>query len=243
MKNHVLAIVFFLLGNCYAKAQNADDLTIKPKIELKVIENLLMIEPTLENLEGYNKSFFYKLSVFKTNLLNKNTSNNTQDGRVILNGNQKINLSKVQVNFNDTDEIVVLLLIYDENEKLVGKDRAVFKKKIADNQPPSNQPDGILPIAIVSNDTKTKFGAEFYEFFFNAYNNLKIRTVKIVKIQEELSFGRTSRIIVSVDDNSISEFITQPDEDFLKEMAGYVADEVLTYFKNLAKQEKFITQY
>ena len=83
----------------------------------------------------------------------------------------------------------------------------------------------------------------FYEFFFNAYNNLKIRTVKIVKIQEELSFGRTSRIIVSVDDNSISEFITQPDEDFLKEMAGYVADEVLTYFKNLAKQEKFITQY
>ena len=227
----------------FAQAQNTDDATIKPKIYFKVVENLLMIEPTLENLEGFNKNFSYKLTVFKTNTITKNSSNNAQEGRVTLNGNQKINLSKVQINFNDTDEIVILLLIYNEKENLVGKDRVVFQKKVADNQQILKEPDGILPIAIVADDTKTKFGAEFYEFFFNAYNNLKIRTSKIVKIQEELSFGRTSRIIVSVDDNSIAEFITQPDEDFLKEMAGYVADEVLTYFKNLAKQDKFITQY
>jgi hypothetical protein len=243
MKKHFLLVFVALFFLAPSIAQNADDLTIKPKIYFKVVENLLMIEPTLENLEGYNKSFSYKVTVFKTNTVTKNSSNNSQEGRVTLNRNQKINLSKVQVNFNDTDEIVILLLIYDEKTQLVGKDRVVFQKKIAENQPINKEPDGILPIAIVSNDTKTKFGAEFYEFFFNAYNNLKIRTTKIVKIQEELSFGRTSRIIVSVDDNSIAEFITQPDEDFLKEMAAYVADEVLTYFKNLAKQEKFITQY
>jgi len=242
--NRYLIIKFITLC-CFSfgLAQNADDLTIKPKIEIKVVENILMVEPTLENFEGFNKSFSYKLTVFKTNNVSKNNNNTNQEGRVILKGNQKINLSKVQVNFNDDDDIIILLLIYDDNLKLVGKDRVVFQKQMTQKQENKQVPDGILPIAIVSNDTKTKFGAEFYEFFFNAYNNLKIRTSKIVKIQEELSFGRTSRIIVSVDDNSIAEFITQPDEDFLKEMASYVADEVLTYFKNLIKQEKFITQY
>jgi hypothetical protein len=243
MKRVLILVGLTLIFMQISFAQNADDTTIKPKIETKTIENLLFIEPTLENLESFNKSFSYKLTVFKTNKLNKNTSNSSQDGRVILNGNQKINLSKSQVNFNENDEIIILLLIYDENEKLVGKDRVVFQKKVAEVEQQPKAPDGILPIAFVANDTKTKFGAEFYEFFFKAYNNLKIRTTKIVSIQEELSFGRTSRIIVSVDDNSIAEFITQPDEQFLNEMANYIADEVFSYFKNLAKQEKYLTQY
>lgn len=98
-------------------------------------------------------------------------------------------------------------------------------------------------MGIISNETKTKLGNDFYDFFYSDFNKLKVNSSKIVTIQEELTFGRTTKIMVIVEGELIFEFITKPDEEYLKEAAEYSASQVFMYFKKLESQSKSIFQY
>jgi hypothetical protein len=215
---------------------------VKAKIEVKEIENLLAITGTVENLKSEFKNISYKLSVFKKNKTSSNKSNNAQDGRVTLEPIQKVELSKTQVNFTKEDEIIILLLIYDEHNAIIGKDRIVFGEE-AKNDTGSIPVDGIEMVGIVANDTKTKLGNDFYDFFYAQYSKLRVHTTKIVTVQEELTFGRTTKIAILIDGEIIQEFISRPEEDFLKYMAEDSASKAFKYFKDIEKQNKIITQY
>jgi hypothetical protein len=216
---------------------------VKAKIETKEIENLLAITGTVENLKSEYKNISYKLTVFKKNKSNSNKSNNAQDGRVTLQPIQKVDLSKMQVNFTKEDEIIILLLVYDENNVIIGKDRVVFGEEDKSDTGLLTPNDGIEMTGIVANDTKTKLGSDFYDMFYSEYSKLRINTSKIVDVSEELTFVRTTKISILVDGELINEFISRPDEDFLKYMAESSAAKVFKYFKDMEKQTKMITQY
>lgn len=105
---------------------------VKAKIETEEIEGSIKITGTAENLSEIVQSLSYKLSVIKKNNINNNQSNNAQEGLFSLEPNENKKLSVTQVNVGKGDEIIVLLLFYDENKKLIGKDRIVLgdeKKK------------------------------------------------------------------------------------------------------------------
>jgi hypothetical protein len=216
---------------------------VKAKIEVEKVENILFIKGTAENLKSVYKSIAFKLTVFKKNKLNSNNSKNSQDGRIILDPQQKVILSKTQINESKDDQIILLLIIYDENNVIIGKDRIEMgiddESKLGQTQPN----DGLEMMGIVSNDTKTKLGNDFYELFYKEYTKLKIKSTKIVTVQEELTFGRTTKIMVSVDGEVVNEFVSRPDEDYMKYMAEYVSNEVFKYFKNLEKQNKSIMRF
>lgn len=216
---------------------------VKAKIEVEKIENMLFVTGTAENLKSEFKSISYKLTVFKKNKSNSNVSKNAQDGRVTLEPQQKVTLSKTQINENDEDQIILLLMIYDENNALIGKDRiergGADESKVGMAKPK----DGLEMIGIVSNDSKTKLGNDFYDLFYKEYSKLKLSSNKIVTVQEELTYGRTTKIMINVDGEVINEFIARPDEDFLKYMAETAASEVFKYFKNIEKQNKSIIRY
>jgi len=207
------------------------------------ILRILFIRGTVENLKAEYKSISYKLTVFKKNKYNSNNSKNAQDGRVILDPQQKVTLSKTQINESKDDQIILLLIIYDENNVIIGKDRIEMgvddESKVGEAKPN----DGLEMMGIVSNDTKTKLGNDFYELFYKEYSKLKLKSNKIVSVQEELTFGRTTKIIVSVDGEVINEFISRPDEEFMKYMAESISTDVFKYFKNLEKQNKSILRY
>jgi hypothetical protein len=244
MKDFVLKwacfFVFFSLQIMYSQAVYKE---VKAKIEVEKVENILSIRGTVENLKAEYKSISYKLTVFKKNKSNSNSSKNAQDGRVILDPQQKVTLSKTQVNEGKDDQIILLLIIYDENNVIIGKDRIEMgvddESKVGELKPN----DGLEMMGIVSNDTKTKLGNDFYELFYKEYSKLKIKSNKIVSVQEEMTFGRTTKIMVSVDGELINEFISRPDEDFMKYMAETVSGNVFKYFKNIEKQNKAILRY
>jgi hypothetical protein len=48
---------------------------------------------------------------------------------------------------------------------------------------------------------------------------------------------------VSVDGDVVDEFISRPDEDFMKYMAENISLDVFKYFKNIEKQNKSIMRY
>ena len=79
--------------------------------------------------------------------------------------------------------------------------------------------------------------------FYNQYDKFKFSSPKNISIQEELTFGRTTKISVNVEGEVIDEFIARPDEEFLEYMAESSSSKVFKYFKKLEKQEKSIFQY
>ena len=166
-----------------------------------------------------------------------------QDGRMTLEPINKVILSKTQINRGKDDQIIVLLLIYDEDNVIIGKDRIVFGQEEEPKVSVLKPNDGLEMIGIVSNETKTKLGNDFYDFFYSEFSKLKINSNKIIYVQEELTFGRTTKITVNIDGEIIEEFIARPEEDFLKYMSQTASSKVFKYFKNIEKQNKSIMQY
>jgi hypothetical protein len=203
----------------------------------------LSVTGTAENLKAVYKNISFKLSVFKKNKSNDNKSSNMQDGRMTLEPINKVILSKTQINRGKDDQIIVLLLIYDENNVIIGKDRVVFGQEEEPKVSVLKPNDGLEMIGIVSNETKTKLGNDFYDFFYYEFSKLKINSNKIIYVQEELTFGRTTKITVNIDGEIIEEFIARPEEDFLKYMSQTASSKVFKYFKNIEKQNKSIMQY
>jgi hypothetical protein len=244
MRSFVIKYVFlFLLFYSQWNYSQVVYKEVKAKIEVEKIENILNIKGTVENLKSEYKSIAFKLTVFKKNKLNSNNSKNSQDGRIILDPQQKVILSKTQINESKDDQIILLLIIYDENNVIIGKDRIEMgiddESKVGLTKPN----DGLEMMGIVSNDTKTKLGNDFYELFYKEYTKLKIKSSKIVAVQEELTFGRTTKIMVLVDGEVVNEFVSRPDEDYMKYMAEHVSNEVFKFFKNLEKQSKSIMRF
>ena len=64
-----------------------------------------------------------------------------------------------------------------------------------------------------------------------------------MSVEEELTFARTTKIIVKIDNDIINEFISKPDEEFMSYMAEDSANKVLEYLKKIDKQSKMIMQY
>jgi hypothetical protein len=236
--------VFFVIASSNGQTMNKE---IKAKIEIEEAENLLTIGGTAENLTDVYKSLYYKLTVFKKSKKGGNKSNNSQDGHFTLTANEKKNLSKTQLNILGDDQIILLLLIYDEEKVLVGKDRLVIGEEQVNAKKDKfsfyKANDGLEMVGIVSDETKTKAGKDFYDYFYSFYNKIKMSSAKIITIDEELTFARTTKISVKIESDIINEFISKPDEEFLSTMAEDSVNKVFEYIKKLEKQDRLIKQY
>lgn len=240
MKSLALFIFFILPIISFSQTMNKE---VKAKIEVSYSEDLILIKGTAENLTDVYKSISYKLSVIKNGENGGNKSTNAQSGRETLDANQIKDLSRTQINSNPTDEIILLLLIYDEKENIIGKDRIVINEKKKTPIIENKIEDGLELIGIVSDETKTKFGKDFYDIFYTEYNKINKKGNKIVTVSEELTFARNTKMIIFVENEIIKEFILRPDEDFLLMMAQESANEVFKYFKNLERQARQIIRY
>lgn len=236
-----LFITFMLFFSLHTKAQTVQA-DVKAKIVLEEVEGNIKITGTAENTSDIIQSLTYKLSVIKKNKNSDNRSTNAQEGVFTLNPNENKNLSTTQINKSSQDEIIILLLFYDENEQIVSKDRVVIsdeKKKdkviILD--------DGIEMTGIVTDETKTKMGKDFYDNYYYLYRDYNLNAKQIIKINEELSFGRNTKIMIMVENEVVFEFLARPDEEFLQAMAKSALYETYQYLKKLENEKKYITQY
>ncbi|MDP5200033.1 hypothetical protein [Flavobacterium sp. DG2-3] len=123
---------FFLLFSFLIYGQVPQD-KIKAKLEIVQVEGTVKITGTAENLTDVIRSAAYKLSVIKNNNKSNNQSNNDQVGVFTLQPNEIQKLSSSQINLSADDEVIVLLLFYDEDKQIIAKDRVVLgeeKKKM-----------------------------------------------------------------------------------------------------------------
>ncbi|MDH7444629.1 curli-like amyloid fiber formation chaperone CsgH [Aquimarina sp. 2201CG14-23] len=240
MKYRLFILLFLIFQFSNAQFTNTE---VVAKIKTERIDDIVSITAEATNTTEVYKSLKYTFSVFRTDP-SKNVSKNNQEGRFTLEANEQKILSTTSIGIDESDKIVVLLLIYEE-ETIVGKDRLAFneesEKDTSEVEESSN--DGIELKGIVIEETKTKPGKDFYEFFYNSYTLNRINGSKIVGVYEKLSFGRSTIIQVKIEDKLIHEFLGKPDIEYLERMSKLAIRRVYKYFKDLKNQKNDIFQY
>ena len=248
-------ILFFAVLFCMRIHAQYYNQEIAASISLEIKDNsYAQIKGLAHNKGEINKSIAYRLAVIKNGIAGN--SNNEQSGRIVLEPGEKKGLSETAVNIKETDTTIVLLLLY-EDEKIVGKDRKVLHglqdlgdfnqntvKRLPENKDvKNNEDDGLVLKGIVLEDTKTKAGTDFYNFFYSKYLENKIEGNKIVTVKEELSLANTTKIVILVEKDVVVEFIINPRTDFLRSMADVSIRRVYNYFLRKEKTKNQIVRY
>ncbi|MDX6747623.1 CsgE family curli-type amyloid fiber assembly protein [Polaribacter sp. PL03] len=205
---------FISLVNTIVFAQKKD--AVIGKINLIEKDNMLVIKAHITN----NESFFieglsYNLVALKKNN-SGNYSTNKEEGEFSLLANEKKSITELRINLNEDEEVKAYLFI-KQNKILISKDSLlVLSKKKQQTQKKVVKESDFRIKGIVVEDVITKVGKDFYDYFYQNYSTSGSLYSFIINIKEKPYFGRSSIITVEINDNRIHEFVSKPDEEFLK---------------------------
>lgn len=234
---------------------------VEANINMENNGDMYQITGSAVNKTASNQSLRYVLSVIKNGPNNSNTSKNDQSGRFILEIGQKKNLSTTTINADDKDRVIILLLIYDEVDKPLGMDRVVIngteedieKERLENverertvNVSPdalNKAEDGVILRGIVTEETKTKPGRDFYRMFYSLYTTNNINGEEIVNIKETLSLNNNTKIEISVANETVLEFFVRPQEEYLKTMSEVAIKRVYWYLQKYKENKNIQKHY
>ncbi|MDM1539214.1 hypothetical protein HX097_06345 [Myroides marinus] len=228
-------------------------------MSIQEIPEDIVITGIAHNKTEVTQSISYKLSVIKSNLEdpNANKATNVQTGRKVLEGFQTMNLSTTRINRNTKDRLIILLLIYDENEKLVGtnrhvindnKDKELIKQEFttmldSDLEQEDISYNKIELKGIVVDQTKTKAGRDFYQIFYSNYLSYNINSEHIITISELITLGNNTKINVSILDQIIFTFFVKTQYDYLRSMSDSALNRTMRYLESLKRDEQRIKTF
>lgn len=224
---------------------------VEAKILTSPSNGRLEISATANNQTNLNKSLKYVLSVFNDNTETGDRIKESTEDRFIIAPSERVELTRVSINIEDSSGIILLLLIYDE-DKLIGKDRIEIadiedlKKQLQKGNILKEEENAIVDYSIkgiVTEDTKTKAGRDFYRMFYSLYIRYNINGPKVVSVKEDFSLGRSTRIDIFIENKLVFQFFAQPKEDYLKAMSQNAIYYVNDYFVKLKQKKNAIISY
>jgi hypothetical protein len=140
-------------------------------------------------------------------------------------------------------------LVYDTEDNLLGKDRLVVLNDDISNKTEKDREEVVAKEddyvgfrGIVTEQTKTKPGHDFYKQFYSEYLLRGINGKRVVKIIESISLGRNTVIEIRIDNTLVHQFNVVPRTDFLKQQSNLAIILVSRYFQELEKQQALINQ-
>ena len=125
----MLKKVIFSCVICLCVTSSAQYLNRESKaiIEINLKEGVFEITAKAENLSQTKQSLSYEVKVFKENLETGNKSSNVQEGRFVIDPLNVMKLAFTAINIQDkNDKIVLLLLLRNIDNEIVGKSRKVI---------------------------------------------------------------------------------------------------------------------
>jgi len=242
----VIFVTFLFYNNCFSQFYNKE---VVAKIKIEDKGEFINFSATAENITTSGRNLRYDFSLFKKTESGNITKSN-QGNRFFLEPNQKVILSSTQINRSDEGNITVVMIIYDEDDVPIGKDRLQFKiteeaiqeitqhdKQVINVSEDKAKPqDGVLINGLVVENTITKAGRDFYRYFYSEFYNREIVSPQNIIIEEVPGRGRTTRISVSVGDQLVMRFFAQPKKEYLKQMAN------ISIARSLAQIQRFNQQ-
>lgn len=209
----------------FSQNESSDVPGVKAQIEVSENENIIEFIPTIQNQSAVFLNYNYLLLIKKSDK-DHNLSMNKQSGKFTLDPGESKKLSSVAVNRTKDQNIEAVLYIRDELEnKLIAKDSLeitmIMDQKVDEKK--------LMMTGFVVNDTKTKFGNEFYDEFYSLYNQLPKKYDFILNIEEMPYQAMTSVIRVKDDQTVIYEFFTNPAPDYMEMQSKMALSRVMQY--------------
>ena len=243
MKNFLFLL--FLLNFVHFSHGQITNTNIIAELNVETSSNVSALSAKVKNRTELYHSLRYVFSVIIYDA-NNNTSKESKENLFALDPYQGKTLYEATINNESNNKIIILFLVYDYEDKLVAKSRAVINENGSGNNnseaAETNENTGFEILGIVVDDTKTKSGKDFYDKFYFFYNYLNLKGNQVVKINEIPSFRRTTRIIVSVGEETLHEFFAYPKEEYIEEMAKISVQRVYKYFESKKKEKSYISQ-
>ncbi len=243
--------LIFLSTSVSAQVYNSE---VEAEIQLNRNTEFLEVTGFAYNRTRISQSLEYVLTIFRTDE-NGNRSKKEQSNRFILQPGEKIVLSSATIDAFDPSKMIILLLIYNIDKELLGKDRIVLNDDSEDERivlAPNEDSDvrtefaasdGVELRGIVLEDTKTKPGRDFYREYISAYQRLQINGPKVVTVKEVLAIANNTKIEVIIDNEVIMEFFVRPQNDYISGMAEAAIGRSIAYFEYLEKQKNIVRRY
>ena len=246
MKKTLLIIVLLTSVQAFGQFLNRD---VKAIVEVVKSEKMFEITPKAENISKISQSLLFELKVFKKDTRTGNVIENKQTGRFVISPGdiKKLSFTAIDENKNN-EEIIVLLLLRNLDNDIIGKDRKVISGNSIKDSDDENKivlkrkpKDGIRLTGVVLERVKTKPGRDFYNFFYSQFLSYNFTDSRAVMVEEVFSRGRTTQIHIKVDNVKVYEFFVQPKIDFLKQNATIAIKIIYNYFSK--KEKDYIVRY
>lgn len=205
------------------------------KINTLEIDNFIIVKAHVENNDlTYKNNLNYNLVALKKSV-SGNYSSNKQSGEFSLKPQEGKDVSELRLSIESDEEISVYLFIKFE-DVLVSRDSILIvpREQMKKNDV-VNESEFVIK-GIVVDDVITKMGKDFHDYFYQAYITSGVKYPFIIYIKEKPYLGRNSIVSIEVDDRKIFEFMTRPDEEFLKSAVKQTLQNVSQY----AKQRKIL---
>ncbi|MFP2996482.1 CsgE family curli-type amyloid fiber assembly protein [Spongiivirga sp. MCCC 1A20706] len=230
-----MALFFFLT----AQSQNKDlpDVGIIPKIVVKAIGVNTDIQGIIKNDSNLFKTLSSELIII-SNMGAKNASKAEQKDNFSIAPDEVKIVATKNINVADTDNIIVLFLIY-EDEKLIARDRKELRRQ--KNDP--NVSDGLEIKGLVVENVRSKVGKDFYDYFYQQFTLKNPESDQLVKVEEQLGIGIGTRIQIKVQEDLVFESFARPNEEQLVNLANSAVARVLQYFKQKERQKQLLRQF
>ena len=182
----------------------------------------------------------------KSNDAAKYTTKESAEDFFSLDPYQSKDLFKISLETAIENKIIVLLLIYDEEDNIIGRSRVIFNEDLEEKETNTEEflpRDNLELTGLVVEETLTKNGRDFYDQFYFYYSYNEVKGDEVVVIDEMFTFRTRTKIIVKIGDEEIISFFGSSNDEFNDEMAKVAVQKVYQYFENKKKEKSYITRY
>lgn len=220
--------------------------------EILVTENTEFTELRAKatNVSEVNQDLRFVFSVFRKETKDAEQTSTKNEANFSLDSFQTEILSEITINKVDTAQVIVLFLVYNSDDKLLGKarwsqneeekeapivvEKEVFKEVTY---------DAAILRGIVTEDTRTKPGRDFYKYFYRDYDESQMNADEIISVKEYMALGTNTRIEVKIGTTLVSQFYLRPKDDYLKNMVKVTLSNIARYIQNQKNMSQQIERY
>lgn len=226
-------------------------------LQVTNVDALFTLYAVAENKTPLDQGVTYDFSIFRKD--KKGKSYKTQKKTdAFIKGNNRLLLSKFTIAEYGYGDVIITLLIYDIQDKPIGKARLVLKRlengkyeatvngeneETIRGRDLGKKDKGLGLTGFVLRKTITKVGLDFYRLFYSTYYNSQIKTDKNIKIIEVPGQNRITRITVSVEGQAVWEFFAQPKKSFLKQMSDIAFQRSIRMIQILEQQDEQLIKF
>jgi len=238
MKQALLVITlccFFVV--CGQKQNELPYTGVIPKITVKSVGVNANIEGVIKNESELFRTLTYELIIIG-NMGTDNASKTEQKNNFSLAPDEVKVVVTQNLNVTDTDNIIVLLLIYEKG-KLIARDRKELKKNISDPE----ISDGLEIKGLVVENVRSKVGKDFYDYFYRQYTLKNPDSDQLVRVEEQLGIGIGTRIQVKVQEDLVFESFARPNEEQLISLANNAVIRVTQFIKQKEREKQLLKRF